>query len=309
MPAFNARRFIGEAIASVLGQTLSDLELLVVDDGSTDGTLEATRAYTDPRLRVFTQANRGPSAARNVSLSHMRTQQYVAFIDADDRWDSEKLAKQVAYMHAHRSCVVVGCLMCYVSSAGRALGISGEVLDAHHQALVGRGEYFPFPLSSFLVRRQALERAGGFDESLRGAEDMDLLARLSSLGDVRCLSEVLGAYRIHPESAMARHQLNIKRAARFVRRRLAARRDGQDLSWEAFVALEQRRWRDRRQDWVEVRYRRAALWYGERQYGKALVHWIAATIVHPVYAVGRLCRQWRRLSVGGPRTDGPVAGR
>jgi glycosyltransferase involved in cell wall biosynthesis len=299
MPAFNASRFIDEAIASVLGQTLSDLELLVVDDGSTDGTLQVMRSCADPRLRILTQVNRGPSAARNLSLLHMRASQYVAFLDADDRWDPEKLTRQTAYMEADPTCAVVGCLMRYVSSTGRALGVSGELLDDHLQALVSRGEHFPFPLSSFLVRRRAIERTGGFDESLRGAEDMDLLARLCQVGTVICLPEVLGAYRIHPESAMARDQLKIKRAARFVKRRLAARREGKDLSWDAFVASDRERWSDRRENCVELCYRRAALWYGERRYGKALVHWLAAAVLNPVYAVGRL-RLQRRQTVGDP---------
>jgi hypothetical protein len=105
---------------------------------------------------------------------------------------------------------------------------------------------------------------------------------------------------------MARDQANIKRAARFVQRRLAARCEGRDLTWDAFVASERGRWSDRRQDWVEVCYRRAALWYGERRYDKALVHWTVAAVINPVYAVGRLRRQWRRLSLGSARTDGPV---
>jgi glycosyltransferase involved in cell wall biosynthesis len=304
MPAFDALPFVSEAIGSVLGQTFASLELLVADDGSRDGTLEAVRAYNDPRLHVLTQRNRGPSATRNLSLSHASGRSYVAFIDADDRWDPEKLARQVAYMEAHPTCAVVGCLMRYVSSDGRRLGLSGEVVDHHHQRSIARGEYFPFPLSSFLVRRQALEESGGFDESLRGSEDIDFLARLSETGSVACLPEVLGSYRIHPASAMARNRLSINQAARFVRRRLAARRAGKDLSWETFVASDRTSWRDWRQDWVEVCYRGAALWYGERHYGKALLYGVAAAFIDPRYTVRRLRRQ--RRSLEGRRGDPSV---
>lgn len=305
MPAFNARRFVEESIASVLGQSLGDLELIVIDDGSSDGTADVARASGDGRLQVLGQANRGPSAARNLGLSRARGTGYVAFIDADDRWAPEKLARQVAFMNAHPQCSIAGCFMRYVSSHGRALGVAGEALDERHQASIACGESFPFPLSSFLVRRRALDEVGGFDESLGwptgGSEDIDLLARLAHVGAVACVPEVLGDYRIHPSSAMARDRLNVNRAARFVRRRLAARRSGGDLTWTDFLATDRRTWRDRRQDWVEVCYRGAALWYAERRYAKAFAHGIAALIVSPSYTIRRLLRQRWGRAIGAGR--------
>ena len=86
IPAFNYARYLPEAIASVLAQTFTALELIVVDDGSTDGTADACAQYTDPRFRYVRQENAGLSAARNTGILQAR-HSYIAFLDADDRWE------------------------------------------------------------------------------------------------------------------------------------------------------------------------------------------------------------------------------
>lgn len=100
MPSFNAERFIAESIESVIAQTVRDWELIVVDDGSTDGTAAIVAAYRqrDPRIRLITQpANRGPAAARNIGLDQAQGE-LIAFIDSDDVWFPEKTEKQIAAM-------------------------------------------------------------------------------------------------------------------------------------------------------------------------------------------------------------------
>src|SRR5688500_5518581 len=115
MPAYNAERFVADAVRSVLAQTHADLELLIVDDGSTDGAADVARAQADGRVRVLTVPNGGPSRARNVALAAAPPSRYVAFVDADDLWDRGKLAAQVALLDARPELVAVGCLMRYVS--------------------------------------------------------------------------------------------------------------------------------------------------------------------------------------------------
>ncbi|MBQ9417639.1 MAG: glycosyltransferase family 2 protein [Bacteroidales bacterium] len=101
MPTFNKGQYIAESIDSVLSQTYTDWELIVVDDGSTDGTQEVLRRYNDPRIRIFTlNANRGAAHARNLALRQARGR-YVAFLDSDDLWHPQKLARQVAFMQQH----------------------------------------------------------------------------------------------------------------------------------------------------------------------------------------------------------------
>jgi glycosyltransferase involved in cell wall biosynthesis len=305
VPAYNAARYIRQTLASVLDQTWTSLEVIVVDDGSTDGTAAIASSTGDRRVRVVTRENGGPSAARNDGWRSSAATRYIAFLDADDQWDRAKLARQVSFLDDRPDCVVAGCLMRYISSTGGVLGRTGQVLDAADQPLVASGELFPFPLSAFLVRREVLERIGGFEEALGrpsgGAEDIDLLARLAEAGTVGCVPAVLGSYRIHPSSAMARDRLRINREARFIRQRLRARRHGTDLTWDAFVAADRADWRVRRQDVLELCYRSAALWYGEGRLVRAIAYGLLAAIISPRYTVRRLYRQ--RLSRTGLAAD------
>ena len=302
--AHNARRYVRATVESVLQQTLIDLELVVVDDGSDDGTADIVASIGDPRVRVVTQDNSGPAAARNVGMREARSRAYVAVLDADDLWDPDKLRRQLEYLTHHPDCSMCGCFMRYISSNGDVLGRTGQAVNGQEQALVAAGELFPFPLSTFLVRRRAIDRANGFDEALGrpsgGAEDIDWLARLARAGRIGCVPEVLGSYRIHPASAMARDRRRINREARFVRRRLAARREGGDLTWEAFAAADRSSWRDRRQDYVELCYRSAALGYGEHHRVRAAMYAIAATLIDPRYTLRRVYRQRFRRAVSPP---------
>src|SRR5450830_1292193 len=96
LPAYNAQATIGQAVNSVLQQDYANLELLVIDDGSTDGTVKHP-ALQDPRIRILQQQNAGPAAARNLGLKHARAD-LITFIDADDLWLPDKLTAQVTYM-------------------------------------------------------------------------------------------------------------------------------------------------------------------------------------------------------------------
>ncbi len=292
IPAYNSAVFLSLAARSVLAQSLRALELLIVDDGSTDQTptITAALADEDPRVRVLRQENGGTARARNRGYQASRQSPYVAFLDADDSWDDTKLQVQVEFLDSAPEVVGVGSYMHYVSSTGRVLGRTGQVVSPHDQARVTRGELFPFPISSLVLRRTALERAGPFDESFRhpGAEDLEFYSRLARCGPLACIPMVLGSYRIHPGSAMARERLRINREARFVRQRLAARDAGGDLSWEAFLAVYRPTWRERRQDLVEVLYRTAGLSLAEKRRVRALYYGALATLVDPWYTLRRV---------------------
>jgi glycosyltransferase involved in cell wall biosynthesis len=293
MPAYNAARFVTEAIRSVLEQTLTNVQLVIVDDGSTDETLEMTTSVVDERVVVLTGPNRGQSYARNAGIAAACPSRYFAFIDADDCWDKTKLAEQVLFLNVHAEVLAVGCFMRYVSSNGRRLGYTGQIVTAGDRARIARGELFPFPTPSLVVRRSALAQAGGFDEVLgtQGSEDLDLYARLARLGPIACLPDVLGSVRIHRDSLMATRRRDINRAARFVRLRLRARDEGRDLTWEEFLQNHPATWHERRQDLVERAYRSAALSYSDARYGRAVAYGGLAVLIDPKYVLRRAYRQ------------------
>lgn len=297
--ALDAERWLADAVRSALAQTHADLEVVVVDDGSRDGTLAVARALADrdPRVTVLTGPNGGRADARNRAVAAARPCGFLAFLDADDLWDADKLAAQLAWLDDHPAMLGVGCRMRYVSSTGRVLGETGEAIGPAELARIAGGALSPFPISSSLVvRRAAWDAHGGFDPVLREAEDLDFLARLARLGPIGTVPRVLGSYRIHPASAMARRRLVVNMYARFVRERLRRQDAGGDLAWPDFAAAYRPGWGERRRDLVELWYRSAALWHGERRPLRALGFGALAALAAPVYTLRRLARQrpWNR---------------
>ncbi|MBA3522361.1 MAG: glycosyltransferase [Gemmatimonadales bacterium] len=197
MAVYNVGPFVAEAIHSVLSQTYEALELIVVDDGSTDDTGEQVVGICDPRLRLLRQGNAGPSAARNSGIAR-GTGELIGFIDGDDVWLPEKLARHVEYLRAHPEADLTFAWSRIVDEDGRDTGrtsarVSGVVPFERLFALnvVGNG-------SAVVLRRDVLDRAGTFDEQLRAEEDHDVWLRVSLLrpDNVHCVPEVLSLYRM-----------------------------------------------------------------------------------------------------------------
>ena len=183
IPAYNAAAFVGEAIASVRAQTLAPLELLVVDDASTDTTAEIARA--SPGVRYLRQPeNRGQAAALNRGVAET-SGAYLAFLDADDLWRPRKLERQRAAFDADPSLDAV-----YGLAEERVIANAGTARD---------GRKLPAPLpSALLVGRAAFERVGGFDEQYRLGSVVDWYSRALASGlRFLPLEEVLYERRIH----------------------------------------------------------------------------------------------------------------
>jgi glycosyltransferase involved in cell wall biosynthesis len=199
MPAYNAEAFVGEAIESVLAQTCSDWELVVVDDGSTDETREVATAYDDPRIRTLAIEHSGlPAVARNRGLASSDSR-YVALLDADDLWRPRKLEHQLALIEPRSEIGLVhtaferltdDALEPFVLPPG--LPTSGSEFER-----LAAGNYIAN--SSVLLRRALLTRHGFFDEDprLRGTEDFELWLRLSPHATFARVDEPLLVYRIH----------------------------------------------------------------------------------------------------------------
>ncbi len=173
LPAYNAAAHLPDAIDSVLRQTFADFELIVVDDGSHDDTAAVARRY--PQVRYVHQANAGVSAARNLGASMARGR-FLAFLDADDCWRPAKLAVQHAAMAAQRDVLLsrTGFLEAERDHGGQEA--TGEV--RLHETLAPSFLCPYFSTSTVMVRRDAFERVGGFDTTLRVAEDVDLYLRV-----------------------------------------------------------------------------------------------------------------------------------
>ncbi len=200
---FNHARFLPAALDSALAQTLAGVEVIVVDDGSTDDTPAVLSRYAR-RVRVIRQANRGLAAARNAGLAVARGT-YVSFLDADDVVMPTKLAEQMALLEA--AAPTVGWTYCDVlietvatgheMRASERFGYGGRSLDGWLFPELIHGNFIP--AIAPLIRRAALDSAGGgFNDRLTALEDWDLWLRLSLVAEARYSPAVLVRYRVHP---------------------------------------------------------------------------------------------------------------
>jgi glycosyltransferase involved in cell wall biosynthesis len=194
MAVRNGMPWVGDAVASILGQTLADLELIVVDDGSTDGTAVALGAVRDPRLRIVGQDHAGLTRSLNRALAVARAP-LVARLDADDTARPDRLARQAALLAAHPDVGLVGTGALEIDAAGRPVRtVVPPRDDASIRRVLIRAN--PFVHSSVMFRRAVVERAGGYDERLPVAQDYDLWLRLATLTRFANLPEPLVVRRL-----------------------------------------------------------------------------------------------------------------
>ncbi|MEL7314835.1 MAG: glycosyltransferase [Cyanobacteria bacterium J06559_3] len=201
MPAYNAERTLGEAIASVLQQTHQNWELIVVDDGSSDNSQQVVQRFQDDRIRLLTGANEGVAIARNRGIEQAQGD-YVAFLDADDIWMPAKLAAQLTALQAHPEAALAYSWCDYIDNEGRWLCPGKRSLVegiAYEQLLVAN---FLENASTPLIRRSALAAVGGFDPTLRCSQDRDLYLRLAAHYPFVTVPQVQVHYRM-AEGAMS----------------------------------------------------------------------------------------------------------
>lgn len=195
IPLYNGRDVIRETIGTVLAQTWKDYEIIVVDDGSSDGSGDIIRQIEGP-IRYVRQENRGVAAARNRGIAEARGG-YVALLDHDDLWHPTKLEKQVALFESRSD---VGLVITKVGHLNREGQPTGEIAGTYNPSdrfyrLFVQG-YVPTP-SSAMFRRSVLDAAGGFDEAFRsaGLDDHEMWARVAAITRIAGLDEVLTFHR------------------------------------------------------------------------------------------------------------------
>jgi glycosyltransferase involved in cell wall biosynthesis len=221
MPVHNAERYVGRAIQSILDQTYSDFELIIIDDGSTDGSLVVLRQYAtqDPRIRLSSRAWRGIAPTRQELLA-LCTGRFCAMMDADDESEPQRLEQQVAYLAQHPDCVCVTCRILLTDSDGSPirtvnLETSHEEIDAANLS----GCIFG---GAYMVRRDVLLEIGGIRDFPLGY-DLDMFLRLAEHGRLACVPAVLYRYRQHLSNSTLRWQEVNAAATRAVQEALLRR--------------------------------------------------------------------------------------
>src|SRR5258708_228249 len=191
IPVHNGESTIPRALASVFAQSYSDYEVIVIDDGSTDGTPAVLAGYGD-RIRVIGGVNRGRSVARNTGV-RASAGQYVAFLDDDDEWMPEKLARCVPLLDADTDCALAYTLVIKVDQQGRLMPAQSDARPDPESPTLKDLLASPWNVvpSQFVVRRDAFNRCGGFHERLIACEDLYFLLRAREYGHFRCVPEPL----------------------------------------------------------------------------------------------------------------------
>jgi glycosyltransferase involved in cell wall biosynthesis len=215
MTVYNAAPYVEKALTSILGQTIRDFEIIVIDDGSTDESAAIVQriAERDERIRLVSRPNTGISKARNEALGLARGE-FVAVQDADDESLPHRLDRQVRFLREKPDVVCVGSWFDAIDAAGRRLRsyqIPTDPAEIERTLLAGHAAICQ---PSSMLRRDAVQRVGGFDESLPSAEDLDLHLRLSEIGKLANLPEVLVRYRMHDASISSTGRERMLEAAR-----------------------------------------------------------------------------------------------
>lgn len=212
IPAYNAKKFVCEALESVFTQSYRPIEVIVIDDGSTDRTAEVVESYqtrriNKERLIFIHQQNAGPSAARNAGINVAKSK-YIAFLDSDDIWTKDKLFRQVQLMETHpdtgllfgntrrfsRDNILVPSLF---EQKGYDLNFFGEDFYLRHayNKILTNGNFIT--TGTVMLRRECIERVGNFDENLRYSEDMDLWLRIAVRYPIAYSKDIYMLRRIH----------------------------------------------------------------------------------------------------------------
>ncbi|MBD2464448.1 glycosyltransferase [Oscillatoria sp. FACHB-1407] len=200
LPVYNGEKTIQRTIESVLKQTFSDFELLIINDGSSDRTVEIVTQINDPRIRLFSYPNSGVSASRNRGIAQA-TGEFISFIDADDLWTPDKLAAQLNALQTHPDAAVAYSWTDWIDESDRPLRPAGRSTASGkvYEKLLLRD--FIESGSNVLIRRQALEIVGTFDETLPPTEDWDLWLRLAAQYEFVVVPSPQILYRVSTQSA------------------------------------------------------------------------------------------------------------
>jgi glycosyltransferase involved in cell wall biosynthesis len=202
IPTFNREKFVFAAIRSVLDQSFSDFEVLVIDDGSTDRTADIVRSFNSDKVRYVYQANHGRSNARNHALRLARGH-YIAFLDSDDLYMPGKLGLQVEYLDAHPD---VG--MVYTSAL--CIDDSGSPISYSYDAKVSGWIYediaffrpVTITLPTVMARREVFDKVGGFDEKMERFEDTDMWRRIAKCFVIGAIPTPTCLLRTHEGNAL-----------------------------------------------------------------------------------------------------------
>lgn len=215
IPAYNAMSYLPETLESVFGQTFTDLEILIVNDGSLDDIVEWASQIADSRVKFISQANQGVSAARNTGIIKAQGE-YIAFLDADDLWEPTKLEKQVHCLEANPTVGLAYTWTNFIDEFGQSTGVS---IFSHAEGNVWQEIVVRDMVStgsSTMIRAECFDKVGLFDSDLCVGEDRDMWTRIAACYPFAVIKEPLTLYRRHPQNTTKSNEKIIPELSRVI---------------------------------------------------------------------------------------------
>lgn len=226
MSVYNGDRYLTEAVESILAQTFTDFEFIIINDGSTDKSLAILEGYAkqDKRIRLINQQNIGLAKSLNKAIS-LAKGELIARMDADDIALPERFERQVEYLDRNPDCLALGCDVLQIDMDGApickmGLPLSHEKIEA--ELLQGHGGAVRHP--AVMMRRDMVVKIGSYREKFQMTEDLDLFLRLAEMGRLANLPDTLLEYRLHLSSVnFAKHQKQAQEVVRVLEEAYASR--------------------------------------------------------------------------------------
>lgn len=205
IPAYNAMTYLPQTLDSVMRQTFTDFEVLIINDGSKDNIIQWVSEITDPRVKLISHENQGLPGARNTGIAHAQGE-YIAFLDADDLWESTKLEKQIQCFEEHLEAGVVYTWTLLVDEYGKP---TGRIFASQAEGNVWRQLLETDVISngsSAMIRKDCFDIVGVFDRTLTSAEDLDMWLRIAVHYPFAVVKEPLTLYRQYSNSMSKNRQ-------------------------------------------------------------------------------------------------------
>jgi glycosyltransferase involved in cell wall biosynthesis len=299
LPVYNAENFLALAVESILQQTFQDFELIVVDDGSTDNSLEVLKPYlSNSKVRLVKGQHGGLSRALNLGITEAQYE-WIARMDADDIALPERFQRQVEAILSQPQVVAWGTYAYHISATGKKLGLarSGPITAEEFYSVRNEGHLVQLIHPTVMLKKEAVIASGGYRSELEPVEELDLFDRMAAYGPTLVIPEPLLLYRVHSQSVSMQRFFFQRILMRYVsarHRRTLAEQPEQTLE-EFIQEYHQKPWFSRLSRSLKTSgmfcYRKAGLSMGDGYYIQAGLYLGLSMILNPSYSLNRFKQQ------------------
>jgi len=221
IPVYNAEKTIAWTIDSILNQTFKNFELIIINDGSTDSTLDIIKKFKDKRIKVFNQKNQGAPRARNLGMKKSKGQ-YISFIDADDMWTNDKLELQLKALKNSKAEVAYSFVDLIDTNNKKICSLDRQIINGNVQKKIFIKNFIDCG-SNVLIKKKNLKHK--FDENLKGGQEWDLLINISKKSNFICVPKVQILYRLTPKSISSQVKRQEKQCLRIIKKSITKYKD------------------------------------------------------------------------------------